>query len=122
MLAQVRFVLPMASRATLLLRRAIQQRQSGRRLRCKPASPAPQPRTVVPRAASTYVSKHHVISKEEVHEYLSSIPDIELRDSGDQVVVKDCSVLPSGFCGKPSGTEKPDNQWKVYFKGEGGVW
>ena len=117
----------MVSRATSLVRSAMEQWQAGRRLRCKPASPvgltpAPQPRTVVQRAASTYVSKHHVISKEEVHEYLSSIPDIQLRDSGDQVVVKDCSVLPSGFCGKPSGTEKPDNQWKVYFKGEGGVW
>ena len=113
----------MASTARKLLGRA----GASRRLRCRPACPSSSTRPapaarVVAHAASTYVSKHHHISKEELHEYLSSIPDIVLRDSGDQVVVKDCAVPPSGFCGKPSGTEKADNQWKVYFKGEGGVW
>ena len=60
--------------------------------------------------------------KDEILDYLSNIPDIELRDSGEQIIVRDCSVLPAGLCGKPSGTDKADNQWKVYVKGEGGVW
>ena len=71
---------------------------------------------------STFVSRHNDIGSDEVRSYLSRIPDIELRERHDEFVVRDCSVLPGGFCLKPSGLEKADNQWKVYFKSTGGVW
>ena len=71
---------------------------------------------------STFVSKYNDIGAEEVRSYLESMPDIEIRERHDQIIIRDCSVLPEGFCLKPSGLEKSDNQWKVYFKSTGGVW
>ena len=62
---------------------------------------------------STYQSKHNSISSEEVRVYLERIPGVELRETHNSFVVKDCAAMPPGFCLKPSGTDKSDNQYKL---------
>jgi len=78
---------------------------------------------------STFVSKHNKIGVDEVRRFLRDLPGMEMRENQQHFVVKDCSVLPDGICLKPSGTDKADNQWKVYIKsgkdpteGGGGTW
>ena len=97
--------------------------------------------------SSIYQSKHNSEQNpEEVRELLERI-GVEMKETRDHFVIKDCSAMPEGFCGKPLGTNEvtslrvaanephlqhpsagftflsrlqDSNQWKVYVKSGGG--
>jgi twinkle protein len=79
------------------------------------------------RALSTFVSRHNEIKESDVRDFLNNVSGIELRETRDHFIIKDCTVMPNGFCLKPEGLEKADNQWKAYVKrgadgGGAGTW
>jgi hypothetical protein len=70
---------------------------------------------------STFVSKHNRIDGDVVRRFLEDLPDVEIMETTEHFKIRDCKSLPEGLCLKPNGTDKPDNQWKVYImNGKGG--
>ena len=50
------------------------------------------------RSMSTFVSKHNKIGVDEVRTFLNNVPGMEQRETDGHFVVKDCAVMPEGFC------------------------